>query len=97
VGGGAGHNTQFADYRTAGRFSAPRGETFAPFPSSTFENIHGEQAGKRDRGGSAMGARHIVREHATTQTVLNKDIQRAARLLPLELGALKCNAMQRMS
>jgi hypothetical protein len=26
-GAGAGHNTQFADYRAAGRFSAPRGET----------------------------------------------------------------------
>ena len=32
-----------------------------------------------------MGARHIVREHATSQTVLNKDIKRAARLLPARL------------
>ena len=29
------------------------------------QNIHGEQAGKRDRGGSAVGVRHIVREHDT--------------------------------
>ena len=41
------------------------------------QNIHGEQAGKRDRGGSAVGARHTVREHDTTQPVLNKDIKRA--------------------
>ena len=55
---------------------------FAPFSSSTFKNIHGEQAGKRDRGGSAVGARHIVREHDTTQPVLNKDIKRAQGVCP---------------
>ena len=64
---------------------------FAPFSSSTFKNIHGEQAGKRDRGGSAVGVRHIVREHATTQTVLNTDIKRAARSLPLESSARRCS------
>jgi hypothetical protein len=52
---------------------------FAPFSLSTFKNIHGEQAGKRDRGGSAVGARYIVREHDTTQPVLNKDVKRAQR------------------
>jgi hypothetical protein len=73
----AGHNTQFADYRAAGRFSAPRGETLLLFPprhSVTFKTIHGEQAGKRDRGGS-VGARHIVREHDTTQHVLDQCIK----------------------
>jgi hypothetical protein len=29
---GAGHNTQFADYRAAGRFSAPRAETLLLVP-----------------------------------------------------------------
>jgi hypothetical protein len=37
-----------------------------PFSSSTFKTIHVEQAGKRDHGGSPVGARHIVREHNTT-------------------------------
>jgi hypothetical protein len=44
-----GHNTQFADYRAAGRFSAPRGETLLLFPprhSKTF------MASKRARGQS---------------------------------------------
>ena len=64
---------------------------FAPFSSSTFKNIHGEQAGKRDRRGSAVGARHMVREHATTQTVLNRDIKRVARLLSLESSTRRCS------
>jgi hypothetical protein len=76
--GGAGHNTQFADYRAAGRFSAPRGETLLLFParhSKTF--IASQRARGWDRGESAVGARHIVREHDTTQPVLNKDKKRA--------------------
>ena len=48
----------------------------------SFKTIHGEQAGKRDSGGSAVGARHIVREHDTTQPVLNKDIKRAQVVCP---------------
>jgi hypothetical protein len=32
---GAGHNTQFAVYRAAGRFSAPRGETLLLFPKTS--------------------------------------------------------------
>ena len=55
---------------------------FAPFSSSAFKTIHGEQAGKRDRGESAVGARHIVREHDTTQPVLNKDTKRAQGVCP---------------
>ena len=56
----------------SGQVQCTSWRNFAPFSSSTFKTIHGEQAGKRDRGGSAVGARHIVREHATTQTVFNK-------------------------
>ena len=55
-GGGAGHNTQFADYRASGRFSAPRGETLHLFPprhSKTF------MASKRARG--TAGDRQWVR------------------------------------
>jgi hypothetical protein len=61
----------------SGQVQCTSWRNFAPFSSSTFKNIHGEQAGKRDRGGSTVGARHIVREHDTTQPVLNKDIKRA--------------------
>ena len=61
----------------SGQVQCTSWRNFAPFSSSTFKNIHGEQSGKRDRGGSAVGARHIVREHDTTQPVLNKDIKRA--------------------
>ena len=61
----------------SGQVQCTSWRNFAPFSSSTFKTIHGEQAGKRDRGGSAVGARHIVREHDTTQPVLNKDIKRA--------------------
>ena len=35
----AGHNTQFADYRAAGRLSAPRGETLPLFPPQPMENF----------------------------------------------------------
>jgi hypothetical protein len=55
-GGGADHNTQFPHYRTAGRFSAPRGETLLLFPlqhSKTF------MASKRARG--TAGDRQWVR------------------------------------
>ena len=77
--GGAGRGGQHSVRRLSGsgQVQCTSWRNFAPFPSSTFKTIHGEQAGKRDRGGSAVGARHIVREHATTQTVLNKDIKRA--------------------
>jgi hypothetical protein len=94
-----GHNTQFADYRTAGRFSAPRGETlllFLPRHSKTF------MASKRARGPRGIGsgceepsartsavrspARHIVREHDTTQPVLNKDIIRVQGVCPWSLS-----------
>ena len=54
--GGAGQNTQFADYRAAGRFCAPRGETLLLFPprhSKTF------MASKRARG--TAGDRQWVR------------------------------------
>ena len=73
-----GVHAQFASYRGAGRFSAPRGETLLLFParhSKTF--IASQRARGWDRGESAVGARHIVREHDTTQPVLNKDKKRA--------------------
>ena len=66
----------------SGQVQCTSWRSFAPFTSSTFTTIPGEQAGKRDRGGSAVGARHIVREHDTTQPVLNKDIKRAQGVCP---------------
>jgi len=66
----------------SGQVQCTSWRNFAPFSSSTFKTIHGEQAGKRDRGGSAVGARHIVREHDTTQPALNKDIKRAQGVCP---------------
>jgi hypothetical protein len=44
--------------------------------------LHGEQACKSDRRGSAVGAGYVVRGHDTTQTVLNKDIKRAQGFCP---------------
>jgi hypothetical protein len=62
--GGAGHNTQFADYRAAGRFSAHRGETLLLFPPRHSKPF---MASKRARG--TAGDRQWVRgegERATT-------------------------------
>ena len=53
----------------SGQVQCTSWRNLASFSCSTFKTIHGEQACKRDRGGSAVGARHIVREQATTQTV----------------------------
>jgi hypothetical protein len=66
----------------SGQVQCTSWRNFAPFSSSTFKNIHGEQAGKRDRGGSAVGARYIERGHDTTQPALNKDIKRAQVVCP---------------
>ena len=80
-GGGEGERATTLSSQTrlpfSGQVQCTSWRNFAPFSPSTFKNIHGEQASKKDRGASAVGARHIVREHATTQTVLNKDIKRA--------------------
>jgi hypothetical protein len=98
-GGGGGSGPQHSVRRLpgSGQAQCTSWRNFAPFSSSTFKNIHGEQAGKRDRGGSEVGAleapsartsavrfpaRHIVREHHTTQPVLNKDIKRAQGVCP---------------
>jgi hypothetical protein len=82
--GGAGRGGQHSVRRLSGsgQVQCTSWRNFAPFPSSTFKTIHGEQAGKRDRGGSAVGARHIVRERDTTQPVLNQDIKRAQGVCP---------------
>jgi hypothetical protein len=77
VGRGSGPQHSVRRLPGSGQVQSTSWRNFAPFSSSTFKTIHGEQAGKRDRGGSAVGARHIVREHDTTQPVLNKDIKRA--------------------
>jgi len=66
----------------SGQVQCTSWRNFAPLSSSTFKTIHGEQGGKRERGGSAVRARHIVREHDTTQPVFNKDIQRAQGVCP---------------
>ena len=79
---GSGPQRSVCRLQDSGQVQCTSWRNFAPFSSSTFKTIHGEQAGKRDRGGSAVGARHIVREHDTTQPVLNKDIKRAQGVCP---------------
>ncbi len=67
----------------SGQVQCTSRRNFAPFSSSTFRDIQrhsGERAGKRDRGGSAVGARYMCED--TTQTVLNKDIKRARGCCP---------------
>ena len=47
----------------SGQVQCTSWRNFAPFSSSAFKTIHGEQAGKRDRGESAVGARHKIFEN----------------------------------
>ena len=65
---GAGQNTQFADYRAAGRFSAPRGETLLLFPprhSKPF--MASKRARAEPRGiGSGCEAHSARTRHNTT-------------------------------
>jgi hypothetical protein len=89
AGGRVGHNTQFADYRAADRFSAPHGETLLPFPPQS-ENITERARGQEGLRGVG-GWVQTSCEDRQTQTVLNKHTQRAARLLPLESPARKCS------
>jgi hypothetical protein len=49
----AGHNTQFADHRAAGRLSAPPGETLPLFTSSTHRAFQRERARARAPEGTA--------------------------------------------
>jgi len=64
VKGGRGSGPQHSVRRLpgSGQVQCTSWRNFAPF-SSTFKTIHGEQAGKRDRGGSAVGARHKIFEN----------------------------------
>ena len=93
AGRGSGPQHSVRRLPGSGQVQCTSWRNFAPFSSSTFKTIHGEQAGKRDRGGSAVGARHIVREHDTTQPVfvLNKDINERKAKQPLESLARGCS------
>ena len=77
--GRAGQNAQFADN---GQRAGPvhLTEKLCSFFLLDIQRHSGERAGKRDRGGSAVGARYIVRGDDTTQTVLN--IKRAQGCCP---------------
>jgi hypothetical protein len=87
---GAGHNAQFADYWSAGRFSAPRGETLLLFPprhSKTF------MANKRVRGTAGIGSgceSHSARTRHNT-TCFKQGYKTSARRLPLESLARGCS------
>ncbi len=72
----AGHNAYFAEYRAAGRLSAPRGETLLLFPPQPIEHFMVSARARTTAEGWdwRMGARYVVREHDTTQTVLTKEI-----------------------
>jgi hypothetical protein len=53
---GAGHNAQFADYRVAGRLSAPRGETLLLLPPQPVEHYKASAlALERPVGGRGLG------------------------------------------
>jgi hypothetical protein len=59
-----------------------------------FKTIHGEQAGKRVRGGLAVGARHIVREHDKKGVLPHLSLASISAVAPafktswMQLGAL---------
>jgi hypothetical protein len=76
----------------SGQVQCTSWRNFAPFSSSTFKTIHGEQAGKRDRGGSAVGAleAHSARTRHNT-TCIKPGYKTRARLLPLESSARGCS------
>ena len=76
---GSGPQRSVCRLQDSGQVQCTSWRNFAPFSSSTFKTIHGEQAGKRDRGGSAVGARHIVREHDTTQTCIKQGYKTSAK------------------
>ena len=59
----------------SGQANEPR-EKLCSFSLLDIQIHSGERADKRDRGGSGVGAKYIVRGHDTTQTVLNKNIKR---------------------
>jgi len=48
----------------------------------TFDQFMASKRARGTAGGSAVGVRHIVQEHDTTQPVLNKDIKRAQGVCP---------------
>ena len=61
----------------SGQVQCTSWRNFALFSSSTFKNIHGAQAGKRDRGGSEVGARHIVPTSWALQRGVDFDVPAA--------------------
>ncbi len=68
---GSGSKRLVCRNRAAGRFSAPRGETLLLLPPHIHRHPR-ERAGMGECGGSAVGARYIVRgKEDATQTVLN--------------------------
>ena len=64
-GRGSGPQNSVRRLPGSGQVQCTSWRNFAPFSSSTFKTIHGEQAGKRDRGGSAV-SRHDPTTHDAT-------------------------------
>ena len=50
-----------------------------------------ERAGRRDCGGSAVGAKYIVRGTTTQHKLYKQRCKTSARLLPLESSARRCS------
>jgi hypothetical protein len=86
LGGGRGSGPQHSVCRPpgSGQIQCTSWRNFAPFSSSTFKTIHGEQAGKRHRGGSAVGA--LEAHSARTSAVLSPGADASA------VGALETHS-----
>ena len=86
--GRAGQNAQFAG--TGQRAdSVHLVEKLCSFYHLDHHRHTRERAGMRDRRGSAVGARYIVRGHDTN--CIKQEYRRSARLLPLESLARGCS------
>jgi hypothetical protein len=72
---GAGHNAQFGDYRTAGRLSAPRGETLLLFPPQPIEHFMAS-ARARDPSSAALGAQGDPTDQGRRTGMLGRLTQR---------------------
>jgi hypothetical protein len=85
------HNTQFADYRAAGRFSAPRGETLLLFPPRHSKPFMASKRAREGPRGIGSGCEaHSARTRHNT-TCIKQGNKTSARRLPLESLARGCS------